>query len=237
MQTALVRLIDTVRSSRPLLAAGVALMVLGVVVKVADSVRENDTIVRADEHVMRFVLAHRSAYFTGAARAATQLGSGWVVAPLTVVVGLLLLRAGKVSEALLVACSTVGAAVAVAVVKHVVGRARPPVLQQLAEAHGSAFPSGHSAQSIACFGALAWVVWSLGASPRARRLAAVAAIAIAVLIGVSRVYLGVHWMSDVVSGWLLGAGWLVALMGIWRWRGWWAAPSTGERTGSELREA
>ncbi len=113
----------------------------------------------------------------------------------------------------MIALSSAGAAVLVAVAKHLVGRARPPVVEHLVTAHGLAFPSGHAAQSVACYGAVAWLAWELGGTRRVRAVAAIAAATLALAVGFSRVYLGVHWPSDVLSGWLLGIGWLAALVG------------------------
>lgn len=124
-----------------------------------------------------------------------------------------LVRKGQRRIALVVALSSIGTVVLVSVTKRFVARARPPVADHLVSAHGLAFPSGHSAQSVACYGALAWVVWVLGQKRRTRMYAVAGAAATALLVGLSRVYLGVHWPSDVVSGWLLATGWLSALVG------------------------
>jgi undecaprenyl-diphosphatase len=80
-------------------------------------------------------------------------------------------------------------------------------------AHGLAFPSGHSAQAVALYGALAWLAWELGRPRRTRIWACCAAAGIAFAVGLTRVYLGVHWPTDVVGGWLLGIGWLALLIG------------------------
>ncbi len=195
------------------------LLACGFVVKLADSVRESETVVHLDEHVLRFVLGHRNGFLSGAARAVTQLGSGWVVAPLvTTVALLLLLRANRRGAALLLVASSAGTAILVEILKRVVARARPPAIDQLVRAHGAAFPSGHSAQSVACYGALAYVAWTVAQS-RVRWLAVAGACVVALLVGASRVYLGVHWLSDVVSGWLVGLGWLSALIGVASTRG------------------
>jgi undecaprenyl-diphosphatase len=91
-------------------------------------------------------------------------------------------------------------------IKVVVGRARPDV-SVLVGFSGQSFPSGHSAAAAACWGAVALLVarrW-----PRSARSAAYgAAAAIAVGVACSRVFLGVHWLSDVIAGLAVGWGWL-----------------------------
>jgi undecaprenyl-diphosphatase len=96
-------------------------------------------------------------------------------------------------------------------IKAVLGRTRPP--GGLVDATGSAFPSGHATQGIAFFGLLALLL--LGLLPRTIRVpAAVAAATLGVLSGLSRVYLGVHWLTDVAGGFLLGGVWLASLLAI-----------------------
>lgn len=199
----------------PLLVAGGAVVfAAGVILKLWDSVREGEAVVHADRRVLDFLTRHRTPWLSHVARAVTDLGSGWVVAPLVVVTVLALWHARRPREAIVVVAASVGTALAVSVLKHVVGRSRPPVAGRLADAGGAAFPSGHAAQAVAFWGALAWVAWRTTRSRRTRALALAGAALIAALVGLSRLYLGVHWPSDVVSGWLVGLGWLVAVCGV-----------------------
>ncbi|MFH9353356.1 phosphatase PAP2 family protein [Kitasatospora sp. NPDC017646] len=85
-------------------------------------------------------------------------------------------------------------------------RPRPPRPQWAADASGFSFPSGHSFTSAACAGLLALAVTR--ARPTAARTAAALAVVFAAAVGLSRIYLGVHWPLDVLGGWLLAAGWL-----------------------------
>jgi undecaprenyl-diphosphatase len=108
--------------------------------------------------------------------------------------------------------STCGAALLVLSVKTLVGRPRPASIDRLVTVSGPAFPSGHAAQSIACYGAVAVVVVWLVRSPLLRAVVAVGAVALGLLVGASRAYLGVHWPSDVVAGWFLAIAWLSGLV-------------------------
>jgi len=196
-------------------AYGVTLSAAGMVFKLADAVHESDAVVRSDTRIMRYVIDHRSSQLSSVARVITQLGSGWIVAPIVVIGVAALLVKRQPRGALVLALSSIGCALLVEAAKQLVGRPRPPAATRLVTAHGLAFPSGHAAQSVACYGALAWLAWELGGSRRIRVIASVSAALIAI-VGSSRVYLGVHWPSDVLSGWLLAGGWLAALIG-WSW--------------------
>ncbi|MGH9273877.1 MAG: phosphatase PAP2 family protein [Acidimicrobiales bacterium] len=104
------------------------------------------------------------------------------------------------------------------IVKVVVGRPRPEVEEPIISAFGNSFPSGHSMQAVVCYGALLLVF--LPMVEGRRRTAAIAATGtLIVLIGFSRLTLGVHYISDVLGGYVLGAAWLmtsVATFEIWR---------------------
>lgn len=89
------------------------------------------------------------------------------------------------------------------VLKLLVGRHRPDLLDPVAGAVGFAFPSGHALNAALTAGVFVLVLLPLAHGGR-RRLLWVAAIAVTVLTGISRIVLGVHWTSDVVAGWLLG---------------------------------
>jgi undecaprenyl-diphosphatase len=132
--------------------------------------------------------------------------------------GLWILRRGgrKLAIFLLVTC--IGGGIVDTIVKYAVGRPRPHVDNPIASAFGNSFPSGHSMQAVNCYGALLLVLLPLIPS-RWRKPAIAFTVTWAVLIGLSRLVLGVHYVSDVLGGFVLGAAWLatsVAAFEIWR---------------------
>jgi undecaprenyl-diphosphatase len=140
---------------------------------------------------------------------------------LTVVIGVpaawLLVRGQRKLVVFLVATS-IGGGVVDTLVKLAVGRPRPEVDEPVATAFGKSFPSGHSMSSTICYGALLLVFLPLLAGLW-KRIAIGGAAALVVAIGTSRLALGVHYISDVLGGFVLGAAWLVASVAafeIWR---------------------
>ncbi|HKE99773.1 MAG TPA: phosphatase PAP2 family protein [Actinomycetes bacterium] len=101
-------------------------------------------------------------------------------------------------------------------VKALAERPRPPLAAMAAHADGLAFPSGHATQAMAVFGMLTVLV-ALGRWPWRGKVAfGAGALLIVLVVGFSRLYLGVHWLTDVLAGWALGACWLLALsVGTW----------------------
>jgi membrane-associated phospholipid phosphatase len=154
----------------------------------------------------RDVAAQRSAALTDIARVVTWAGSAFLLVPLALIACLALVRAGWHREALAVALSLGGAMLISDWVKLLVSRPRPPV-EHLQAVTGSSFPSGHATQASAFWFSLVFVMPAAGASAKATRIAAGAALVIVLVVAASRVYLGVHYPSDVVAGMLLGAGW------------------------------
>jgi undecaprenyl-diphosphatase len=140
-------------------------------------------------------------------KAVTLLGTTAVLSVIVglAVVGLALRKLWKLALYLLV--TGAGALTLDAVLKSLVGRLRPVVAHPIAYGTGNSFPSGHSLDSIVCYGALLLVF--LPAARGRWRLAFIAVVATIVgLIGISRVLLGVHYLSDVLGGWALGIAWL-----------------------------
>ena len=93
------------------------------------------------------------------------------------------------------------------VLKFIIQRPRPDGFR-LASASGFSFPSGHSMVAMAFFGLLAWMVWRYEQDRRLRHLYAAGFALVIVMIGVSRIYLGVHYASDVLGGFCLSMAWL-----------------------------
>ncbi|MFE3865321.1 phosphatase PAP2 family protein [Streptomyces goshikiensis] len=90
-----------------------------------------------------------------------------------------------------------------------VSRPRPPAGGWATHAHGFAFPSGHTSTSATAAGLLAWALWRT-ATPAAARAGWCVLACWAVAVGLTRGYLGVHWPSDVLGGWLYALTWLAA---------------------------
>lgn len=116
-------------------------------------------------------------------------------------------------------------------VKVAVNRDRPVFEQPLVHAMGKSFPSGHSMSAVVAYGAL--LVVFLPVLRRSHRLAAVIGVgALCFLIGISRLALGVHFLSDVVGGWALGVAWLAAAVAAFEtWRA-----DMGQRRTEPLKE-
>jgi len=159
-----------------------------------------------DLHAVEEVVAQRSPALNSVIRVVTWAGSVWLLIPLALVCCVLMLRRGLGREAAAVAVSLGGAMLISALVKLLVSRPRPPV-EHLQAVTGPSFPSGHATQASAFWLSLVFAMRAAGARPRLVRLAGAAAGVLVAAVAFSRVYLGVHYPSDVVAGVLLGAGW------------------------------
>jgi membrane-associated phospholipid phosphatase len=134
----------------------------------------------------------------------TELGDAKVALPVAAVAIALFAALQQWREALFLAIATVGAAGFVAGLKRVIQRARPvDIYDGVAE---YSFPSGHASMSIVLFGFLAFLL-AVRADPWWRRGLYSGSIVLVLLIGFSRIYLGAHWMSDVLAGFAFGLAW------------------------------
>lgn len=182
-----------------------------VLAKLLDDVMDNEDVAQLDPRLLARVERLRTPWLTSVMRGVTHLGGGWAVAIVTGTTAAALVVRHRPRLASLVVLSVTGTALLTTVAKAAIDRPRPPAANALAPFTGAAFPSGHAAQSIACYGAVAAAI-TLAAGSRRRWPSVLATTVIALLIGASRVYLGVHWPSDVVSGWALAAAWLTVLL-------------------------
>jgi len=170
---------------------------------------------RLDGPVTRAIVEQRSDGLTTLFRAVTALGDRPILVPLVLVVGLTLgIRRRSGAPLTFLAIAQLGSIVLYNAVKALVARPRPMIGPVVASATGYGFPSAHATQAAAVWGALAVLALRSLADRRARCAVTAAAATLVVLIGVSRLYLGVHWTSDVVGGWAVGALWLAGLAAI-----------------------
>ena len=187
-----------------------------------------------DPRVLQWVVSHRTASATGIMRSVTWLGSTVVIVPLLVFAGgYFLARRRDWRPGAKLAAALVGAIVLYDIVKGAVGRARPPANVWIGHYSGSSFTSGHATQTVAFYGMLALVLGA-GRSIRTKVLIWAAAAVVAVLVGASRIYLGAHWMSDVLGGYALGATWLAVVVAFVLLR---SKPGRGDRRASEPEPA
>jgi membrane-associated phospholipid phosphatase len=159
-----------------------------------------------DLNAVRDVAARRTATLTDVARIVTWAGSAYLLVPFALVACLALARARLRREALAVALGLGGAMLISDWVKLLVSRPRPPV-EHLQAVTGSSFPSGHATQASAFWFSLVFAMPAAGASRKLTRVAGGLALLIVLAVAASRVYLGVHYPSDVVAGMLLGTAW------------------------------
>jgi len=160
-----------------------------------------------DSALRDWVIAHRNGTLTEIMINASRFGSTPSLIVIALVAAALLAWRGRRRDSLLVVGASAGVFVLGPILKLIVERPRPPVNQYLVRIDSWSFPSGHSLNSMVVIGLL--TVLAAREWPGLRRVLSIATGAFLVLlVGFSRVYLGVHWPSDVLAGWLIGAVWV-----------------------------
>lgn len=140
------------------------------------------------------------------ARDVTALGGFTALALISGLAIVLLILHRRRTQALIFGGAVIFAQVAAEAIKHLVNRPRPDLVAQHDLVYSASFPSGHAVMAPVVYLTLAALL--AAGNPRAsvKRVLLVSAALLVVAIGVSRVYLGVHWPTDVLAGWTMGAG-------------------------------
>jgi undecaprenyl-diphosphatase len=168
----------------------------------------------------------------------TMLGTAFVIVPALVVLGAWLLRTGRVRSLGFLIVASLGSLVIQLALKPFFARPRPgvPYAQVLTD---YSFPSGHTLSAVVFYGGLALVVWSLFGRRAGLAAVAVAAI-IALAVGISRIYLGYHFLTDVMGAMLAGIAWLLIVGAAFRarptWHRWRSRTSAVGRTARSRRD-
>lgn len=137
----------------------------------------------------------------------TALGSVAVLGLLILLAFALLASLRRWNEGLLLVAGAGGGLIISQTLKRVFERERPDLAYRAVEAINASFPSGHAMLSAVVFLTLGVLAARFADRRRVKVLAMVAAVLISLLVGLSRIYLGVHWASDVLAGWCVGAAW------------------------------
>ncbi len=188
-------------------AAAVVTADLALFVLITQDVLEGAGLISQDEAVLSWFVDHRTDWSIRVAKLLGTIGAFVSLAVISVIIGIWLWRRG--SHVLLAAAplaSLVVASLASTVAKSIFERDRPPIEVPAATVTLASFPSGHATNG-AAFGVAAGLTLALTIARHrwSKWLVVAAGLLFAALVGVSRLVLGVHWLSDVVAGWALGS--------------------------------
>ncbi|MTD14386.1 phosphatase PAP2 family protein [Nakamurella sp. YIM 132087] len=199
---------------RLVLRAAALLVLAGAILLLADAATEGDGLASFDIPVWQRAIDLRADWLTPVVIAWTTIGSTVGMTVICLIgFGYLMWRKDFAGAGLL-ATVGIGAGLLVVIGKRIVGRTRPPVDMRLVTETNESFPSGHALAATAVLGI---VVLLVRRHLRDRRWIMVAVV-LGVFwlgIGLSRIYLGVHWATDILGGWLTGAAWLITAVTIW----------------------
>jgi membrane-associated phospholipid phosphatase len=187
---------------------GAALLAIGAFVALTHELVERD-VDAIDRALLLGVATARRWWLNGVAVDVTALGSATVLTACAVFAVLVLIALRRRAAAIQLVLASTGAAVLTTIAKHVIERQRPTVVPRLVEVTGFSYPSGHSVASSAVYLTLALIASRELA--RARRVIHAAGAVVVGAVALSRIYLGVHFPSDVVSGICIGAGWALII--------------------------
>lgn len=137
----------------------------------------------------------------------SALGSGVVTALITVIITAYLFLAKRAKYALTLIIVAAGTGIGMSILKPIYDRERPTIVTHIDPPGGLSFPSGHSMISAALYVTLGMMVARSLDHRRLRVFAVATGAMLALLIGFSRVYLGVHYPTDVIAGWTVGVAW------------------------------
>lgn len=184
-----------------------ALLVWGFA-SLADAVGDNARIVAADAGLTRWIQAHDTewgeTFFTGVSLLGAPL-----LGAIIVIAALVYARRREFIRAAALPMAWVSATALNTLLKQLFHRGRPEYATEFITRASWSFPSGHAMESMVGYGMLLGVMLHSIHGPTRRRLAIAGTALLVSLIGVSRVYLGVHYLTDVIAGWLAGAAWLL----------------------------
>ena len=219
------RLAGWVRSHEPIVLFSVLAVATAfwVFIKLASEVTEGDT-AAFDEWVVRSMrqpddpaIPIGPPFVQEMGRDATALGGVGVLTMFIVLVSAYLWIDRKYRVMWFLISSTVSGVMVSQTLKHLFARERPGIVPHLSIVHTSSFPSGHSMLAATVYLTLGFILATVLRRDILKFYVLAVAVLLAIIVGVSRVYLGVHYPTDVLAGWIAGLGWAVLCWLIARW--------------------
>jgi len=199
-----------------LIGLGVAIMSFTVFIEITEEMleQESDAI---DEYLLLLVQQFHYPWLTQIMIAVTFLGQPWVLFVLCLLVVIALAYYQQHLEAWSVMIAAGGVGIINALLKLLFARERPQLWEHAVTVHSYSFPSGHAMGSLVVYGMLGYLLWYYGRRWRWLSLSFIGFLILA--IGLSRLYLGVHWPTDVAAGYIAGLVWLIAsILSLEVWR-------------------
>jgi undecaprenyl-diphosphatase len=191
---------------------GGASLFFGIFVKITSELLENE-VHGLDSSILTTVAKIRRPLLTSMAVDLTALGSITLVVLISAIALCMLLSLGDRLAAWQLLLNSLGAGIWTEITKNVIERTRPENITPLVQVSGFSYPSGHSLASASLYMTIAILAVRYLPTTKARVLLLGLAVAVILLVCVSRVYLGVHYPSDVASGASLGIAWALLLAG------------------------
>ena len=182
--------------------------------QVYDNVTDADGVAGLDRPLLELAMTLRSPFLNAIVVGYTEI-AGPIGMPIIAVGTLLVLAIHRKSwtPVILIVAAGSGSLLMTIAGKDLIGRARPALTDAVPPYEYSAsFPSGHTLNAVAVVGVISYLLVLRQKTTRARVLTISAAVLFALTIGLTRVYLGHHWFTDVLAGWVLGAAWLALVI-------------------------
>ncbi|MEU2040278.1 phosphatase PAP2 family protein [Nocardia niwae] len=170
-----------------------------------------------DRGIADWAVGHRIEALTPIAVVISVLGGTLAMTALATATCLALTWRRRWTSAALVAITGLGGGLLVRGGKRLTDRDRPPVEDHLISVSNQAYPSGHSMGSFVVVGIVLVVALPSVHGPALRACTAITAALFVLAVGLSRIYLGVHWTTDVLGGWCFGALWLILCLTVYRY--------------------
>ena len=196
----------TPQQRRLVIALLAALGSMLVFARITEDYLTNDPLASWDISLARWLVEHRSAVGLDLFNAITNVGSPAVSLVIATIVCVVLYRRRQIADAALLPVVLGGGELLNLVLKLSFHRARPQL--GVVELDTYSYPSGHAMIATAAYGAFAYLLWRRARARRARILVSAGMVTVVVLVSLSRIYLGVHYLSDVLGGIAAGTIWL-----------------------------